>query len=382
MRKDNHCEGNLDELYEFDYEDVPKQNRSKIKSVFMSILLFIAAIILIWLLKSDIHLFDIQLGDIIGLSTSSDVDRTYEVSDGISSNSKWGKIIDERLKKGDLLPDIVKDYFKEDYGINVTVIESLDLGINENVQGDVRVIQVKDDESGGVYEFHYSRTDKTLDVKDTYGSALTSKLLGEKLTDLYKGVLPKGSVIWVDGASLGNHSDVDNSNIKDRILNASIEELLEYNKEVLLFEGIGVNIVCEEGKNEVDFRSTLLNLADVFSSEDGMYPRLEVSYVKGQQGMNNIMKYLTDKASLKSTSDNIFVKWYDDVLAMGEDVKTNLWGVMSIKTNAKKVLESYYNESAVTYLDEVSGLYLPIYKSADEIVESSKDIEMKRIKEN
>lgn len=374
MEKDNTYDQDLSELYECsDYIDKPNETKGK-GFLTIPVLLLLVCVI------STILGVDVSLGDVLNIpksdEKSTDVGKAHVLGDDLEVSDTD---IDSRLQKGELLSDIVKDYFKSEYGLDITVVDTVDVTEGEGV---LKLITVKDINSGSAYEFRYDRKNGLTTVTDTYGSTLTSKLLGVKLTEYYKDRLPEGSTIWVDSESLGIHSMVENSDIANTIMNSSIEGLLNYTDEVNLFRGVGLNIVEEQGivsdgniDNSIEdyvvkYKGVFLDIDSVFK-RNGVSPRLEVVFLNGAEGKLNVLSYLEQKIGLTTVGGSFFIKWYDEIPMMGEEAKNNIIGAMSIKSDITGVLNNYYSNGVNKYFDVVNNRYIPVYSTVDDIMVNS-----------
>lgn len=372
MEKDNTYDQDLSELYEgCDCLDKPNEPKS---GSFLTIPVLLVLVCVV----SNILGIDVSLGDVLNIHSkeeeSASIEKAYHMENDLEGSNTD---IDYRLQNGELLSDVVKDYFKSEYGLDIAIVDTVDA--TEGAVGDdiLKLITVKDIDSGSAYEFRYNRKNGVTTITDTYGSTLTSKLLGVKLTEYYKKALPEGSTVWVDSESLGLHSKVENSDIANIIMNSSIEDLKVYTDEVNLFRGIGLNIVEEQdilSDNQEDYvmkyRGILLDIDTMFKKDD-VSPRLEVVFLNGEEGKLNVLTYLEQKIGLTTVGGSFFIKWYDEIPMMGEEANGNIIGAMSIKTNITDVLMDYYNNDIGTYFDKSTEKYVPVYSSVSEIMESS-----------
>ena len=347
--------------------------------------LTIPVLLLILCLGVNIFGLDISIGDIISVLKTEGNQSVEVTSKGVDTNiSEAITTVDDKLKEGELLSDVVKNYFKSEYGLDITIVDTVDA--TDGVEDDnvLKVITVKDIDSGSAYEFRYDRVNGVTNITDTYGSTLTSKLLGAKLTEYYKDKLPEGSTIWVDSESLGMHSSIENSDIANKIMNLSLDELLLYTDEVKLFRGIGLNIVESEYKEEVE-ENYVLKYKDLFQSIDelfsvgGVSPKLEVVFLKGEEGKLNVLSYLEQKIGLTTVGGSFFIDWYSEIPLMGMDANTNIIGAMSIKNNITDVLNNYINNNLNRYFDEVSNKYIEVYSSVDNIMLNSIEKEKRNL---
>lgn len=369
----------LTELLDAPIEDIAETpKRGKTTVVLVGISLF--GILLYCL----IYGVDIRLGDLLNIAPNDSLDNgvidTHSV-DNIETLER-SKAIDAKLQNGALLGDVVKDYFKIEYGIDVTLVDTVELGLEDKATSNIRLITVREVESGGTYELKYVHGVNGTILSDTYGATLTSKLLGVKLTDYYKSVLPEGSFIWVDSTSLGEHTSVKNIDIADIILNSSIDKLLSYTDEVDLFKSIGVNIVMESD-TELDYTYTVEECVDMYesflldissrfkNSKSGTLPKIEVSYLRGEKGKLDVMSYLEKKVGMTALNSNFFINWYDEIPLMGEEAKDSIIGAMSLRVDANALLIDYYTKGVKQYKDKSSDSYINVYSGVDKIIEES-----------
>ena len=196
MEKDNTYDQDLSELYEgCDCLDKPNEPKS---GSFLTIPVLLVLVCVV----SNILGIDVSLGDVLNIHSkeeeSASIEKAYYMENDLEGSNTD---IDSRLQNGELLSDVVKDYFKSEYGLDIAIVDTVDA--TEGAVGDdiLKLITVKDIDSGSAYEFRYNRKNGVTTITDTYGSTLTSKLLGVKLTEYYKKDLPEGSTVWVDSES-------------------------------------------------------------------------------------------------------------------------------------------------------------------------------------
>lgn len=259
----------------------------------------------------------------------------------------------------------IKKYFKSEYGLSITVSDIKD-NVSDGVSSLEATVRVLDD--ANKYTFVYSKEGKKVDISEDYGSRYTSRLVSERLSELYKNKLPKNSEIWVVTDSLSAKGDIDFSSIEEVVSEWDIADIVSYNKANHLIKEINISILSGGESNLSKYAKRLVDVVTTLDASRSGIPKLNVGFFKGKNSRNYVYEDIASRRGIDVEDIDFSIDWYEEIPKIAK-VKNYMWGAISISENAGTVLNAYVDDKVDFYTVEGGSEEIPIYKRVKDLID-------------